>query len=58
MVSLLERFYDPSSGQIIVDHCNPLAALNPTLYRRQIALVQQEPVLLPLSIRDNIAMGG
>jgi ATP-binding cassette subfamily B (MDR/TAP) protein 1 len=57
MISLLERFYDPSSGQIYIDGESPLTTLNPTLYRRRIALVQQEPVLFPLSIRENIAMG-
>lgn len=57
MISLLERFYDPISGKIVIDGSNPLTALNPTLYRRRIALVQQEPVLFPVSIRDNIAMG-
>ncbi|KAJ6436249.1 multidrug resistance protein 3 [Purpureocillium lavendulum] len=57
MISLLERFYDPSSGQIIIDGSNSLTSLNPRLYRRRIALVQQEPVLFPVSIRDNVAMG-
>ncbi|KAJ6436979.1 MHYT domain-containingsignaling protein [Purpureocillium lavendulum] len=57
MISLLERFYDPSSEQIIIDGSNSLTSLNRSLYRRQIALVQQEPVLFPVSIRDNVAMG-
>lgn len=57
MISLLERFYDPTSGQIIIDGSEPLTTLNPILYRRRIALVQQEPVLFPISIRDNIALG-
>jgi ATP-binding cassette subfamily B (MDR/TAP) protein 1 len=56
MISLLERFYDPVSGRI---SCNgvDLKDLCPRKYRRDIALVQQEPILYQGSIRDNIAMG-
>lgn len=57
MIALLERFYDPFSGQIVISDSTPLTEINPTLYRRRVALVQQEPVLFPVSIRDNIAMG-
>lgn len=57
LISLLERFYDPISGHIIVDDTNDLADCNPRLYRRAISLVQQEPTLFPGSIRDNISMG-
>lgn len=57
MISLLERFYDPTNGHIIIDDSDYLTELNPRLYRREIALVQQEPVLFPISIRENIAMG-
>jgi ATP-binding cassette subfamily B (MDR/TAP) protein 1 len=56
MISLLERFYDPTSGIISFDSKN-LTALCPRKYRRSLALVQQEPVLYQGSIRDNIAMG-
>ncbi|KAG5790319.1 hypothetical protein H9Q69_010628 [Fusarium xylarioides] len=57
MVSLLERFYDPTSGTIIIDGSAPLTAINPRLYRNRIALVQQEPTLFPETIRENIAAG-
>ncbi|CAG9989103.1 unnamed protein product [Clonostachys byssicola] len=57
MISLLERFYDPTSGAIVIDSTHPLRDLNPRLYRAHVALVQQEPTLFPGSIRDNIAMG-
>ncbi|KAL7619853.1 hypothetical protein AAE478_010398 [Parahypoxylon ruwenzoriense] len=57
MVSLLERFYDPTSGVIKIDSSTPLTHMNPLLYRRQIALVQQEPTLFPGSIRENISQG-
>ncbi|KAH7133833.1 P-loop containing nucleoside triphosphate hydrolase protein [Dactylonectria macrodidyma] len=56
MISLLERFYDPSSGSIIVDSAD-LTSLNPVLYRQHVALVQQEPALFPGSIRENISQG-
>jgi ATP-binding cassette subfamily B (MDR/TAP) protein 1 len=56
MISLLERFYDPVTGRITCDD-RPLMDLCPRKYRRQVALVQQEPVLYQGSIRDNIAMG-
>jgi ATP-binding cassette subfamily B (MDR/TAP) protein 1 len=56
MISLLERFYDPVTGRITCDD-RPLMELCPRKYRRQVALVQQEPVLYQGSVRDNIAMG-
>lgn len=56
MISLFERFYDPQSGTISFD-CNPITNLSPRKYRRQLALVQQEPILYQGSIRDNVAMG-
>ena len=57
MISLLERFYDPTSGRIFVDETLDLAECNPREYRRMVSLVQQEPTLFPGSIRDNISMG-
>lgn len=56
MISLLERFYDPITGRIINDGSD-LRELCPRKYRRNVALVQQEPVLYQGSVRDNIAMG-
>ncbi|KAH6665304.1 P-loop containing nucleoside triphosphate hydrolase protein [Plectosphaerella plurivora] len=56
MISLLERFYDPTSGSILVDS-QPLTTLSPVKYRRHVALVQQEPSLFPGSIRENISHG-
>ena len=56
MVSLLERFYDPVAGRIMCDG-TAVPELCPRKYRRDIALVQKEPVLYQGSIRDNIAMG-
>lgn len=57
MISLLERFYDPISGRIVIDGTHDLTELNPRLYRRAVSLVQQEPTLFPGTIRENVSMG-
>ncbi|KAI9035272.1 ABC transporter ATP-binding protein [Aspergillus affinis] len=57
MISLLERFYDPTTGTITIDSSAPLSSLNPLLYRRQVSLVQQEPMIFPGTIRENILLG-
>ncbi|KAL2261568.1 hypothetical protein VTK26DRAFT_3875 [Humicola hyalothermophila] len=56
VIAMLERFYDPSTGSIRIDS-KALSELNPRLYRRIVALVQQEPTLFQGSIRENIALG-
>lgn len=56
MISMLERFYDPVQGHLRLDGKN-LDDMNPSAFRKQVALVQQEPKLYPGSIRENIAMG-
>ena len=56
VVSLLERFYDPVRGEVLLDG-TPLRALNVRWLRRQIGLVMQEPVLFNASIAQNIAYG-
>ncbi|OTB18178.1 hypothetical protein K445DRAFT_314988 [Daldinia sp. EC12] len=56
MIAMLERFYDPLSGHLIIDSKN-LDTMNPWLYRSQVALVQQEPTLYPGTIRENVSMG-
>lgn len=57
MISLLDRFYDPTSGSITIDSSTSLSSINPLLYRKQVALVQQEPTLFPGTIRENISQG-
>ena len=54
VVSLLERFYDPLRGEVLLDG-TPLRALNVRWLRRQIGLVMQEPVLFNTSLAQNIA---
>lgn len=56
VISLLERFYDPSSGCLTVNG-DDIARLSPILYRRQLSLVQQEAPVYLGSVRDNIALG-
>lgn len=56
IVSLIQRFYDPTTGQITLNEEN-IASLSPSLYRRCMSLVQQEPPLYLGSVRDNIVLG-
>ncbi len=56
IVKLLERFYVPSSGHVLLDG-HDLATLEPKWLRRNVALVSQEPVLYARSIRRNITFG-
>ncbi|GJC82692.1 leptomycin B resistance protein pmd1 [Colletotrichum liriopes] len=57
MISLIQRFYDPTNGSIVIDDSDPLTKLSPRLYRSRLAIVQQEPTLFPDTIRENIKMG-
>ncbi|XP_004492090.1 ABC transporter B family member 20-like isoform X1 [Cicer arietinum] len=56
IIPLMERFYDPTLGEVLLDGEN-IKNLNLEWLRGQIGLVTQEPALLSLSIRDNIAYG-
>jgi len=56
IVQLLERFYDYSQGEILVDGID-LQKLPVEWVRKQIALVSQEPTLLSYTIGDNIRYG-
>ncbi|OJJ31256.1 hypothetical protein ASPWEDRAFT_141408 [Aspergillus wentii DTO 134E9] len=56
LVSLLERYYDPTSGTIAIGN-KDIKSLSPRLYRSHISLVQQEPVLYQGTVKDNITMG-
>ncbi|XP_032303868.1 antigen peptide transporter 2 [Coturnix japonica] len=55
-VALLERFYEPKAGEVLLDGV-PLRDYEHCYLHRQVALVGQEPVLFSGSIRDNIAYG-
>ncbi|XP_020538712.1 ABC transporter B family member 4 isoform X2 [Jatropha curcas] len=56
VISLLQRFYDPDSGQITLDGIE-IQKLKIKWLRQQIGLVSQEPVLFSDNIRANIAYG-
>lgn len=53
VLSLLERFYDVSSGSILIDGVD-IRLLDPRYLHQIIAIVPQEPVLFSGSIRSNI----
>jgi ATP-binding cassette, subfamily B, bacterial len=56
LVKLIERFYDVSSGSLLVDGVN-VRDYNLADYRRQLGVVPQEPYLFPGTVRDAIAYG-
>lgn len=56
VISLIERFYDPTAGKVTIDG-KDVRRLNLKSLRLRIGLVQQEPVLFAASIFENIAYG-
>ena len=56
LLSLMLRFYDPQSGSVSIDGVD-LRGVTVTSLRRQISVVLQESVLLPVSIGENIRYG-
>lgn len=56
VIALIQRFYDVERGTIKVDGVN-IRMLDIGWYRRQMALVSQEPVIYSGTIRDNIVFG-
>jgi ATP-binding cassette, subfamily B (MDR/TAP), member 1 len=55
-ISLIERFYNPTSGGIFVDG-KDISRLNVNEYRSHLALVSQEPVLYSGTVRENVLLG-
>ncbi|KAH9290781.1 hypothetical protein KI387_034898, partial [Taxus chinensis] len=55
-VALVERFYDPLAGEILLDGVN-IKELQLRWLRGRIGLVSQEPALFATSIRENILFG-
>ncbi|XP_007494388.2 bile salt export pump isoform X1 [Monodelphis domestica] len=55
-VQLLERFYDPNKGQVIIDG-HDSKRVNVQFLRSKIGIVSQEPILFACSIADNIRYG-
>jgi ATP-binding cassette, subfamily B, bacterial len=56
LLNLLMRFYDPTSGQVLLDG-RDLRDYRIADLRRQFSVVLQEPVLFAASIAENIAYG-
>jgi ATP-binding cassette subfamily B (MDR/TAP) protein 1 len=56
IINLLLRFYDPSSGSLLLDG-QDIKSLNVRWLRSQIGYVGQEPVLFKGSVEENIAFG-
>ena len=56
VISLIERFYEPLAGEILLDGHN-IRVLDLKWLRQQIGLVNQEPALFATSIRENILYG-
>ncbi|GAB1225191.1 hypothetical protein ENUP19_0246G0015 [Entamoeba nuttalli] len=55
-IQLIERFYDPTYGDVLLDGHN-IKDLNIHFLRSQIGMVGQEPVLFAESVMDNIRRG-
>lgn len=56
LLGLLPRFFDPSSGTVLIDDVDVREFTLKSL-RSQIAMVLQPPLIFPISVRDNIAYG-
>nr|QVT92308.1 ABC transporter [Salvia miltiorrhiza] len=56
VISLLERFYDPVKGDILLDGYR-IKKLKLKWLRSQMGLVNQEPILFATSIKENILFG-
>jgi ABC-type multidrug transport system fused ATPase/permease subunit len=56
VVSLLERFYEPTQGTILFGG-QPIDTIDLAAYRRSISLVAQEPKVFNGTIRENLLLG-
>ncbi|KAK4833941.1 hypothetical protein QYF36_013770 [Acer negundo] len=56
VVSLIERFYDPNEGQVLLDNVD-IKTLQLRWLRDQVGLVNQEPALFATTILENILYG-
>ncbi|WP_454917797.1 ABC transporter transmembrane domain-containing protein [Xanthobacter sediminis] len=53
---LLERFYDPQAGRVLLDGID-IRACDPVAVRRQMALVPQEVAIFADTVRANVRLG-
>merc|ERR1711939_1272961 len=56
VLRLIQRFYDVTEGRILLDG-RDIRDYNPEWLRSQIVTVDQEPKLLPMTIRENLIFG-
>ena len=56
VISLIERFYEPQAGQILLDGID-IRELDLKWLRQQVGVVNQEPALFATTIRENILYG-
>jgi len=56
IIALLQRFYDPTSGSVMLDGVE-LKSLNLKWLRKQMGMVGQEPVLFEGTVAQNISYG-
>ncbi|KAI9311515.1 P-loop containing nucleoside triphosphate hydrolase protein [Dichotomocladium elegans] len=56
LIQLLQRFYDPLEGAVLLDK-KDIRDLNLKWLRSHIGVVNQEPVLFNMTIRENLLMG-
>lgn len=56
LAALIPRFYDPRSGTVSINGCNVRQAHLDSL-RSMVAMVAQEPYLLPLTVAETIGFG-
>ena len=56
IINLIIRFYDPTSGKVLVNGVDIKKISTPNL-RAKMALVMQDPFLFSETIRDNITLG-
>lgn len=56
IISMLERFYDPIRGSILING-HDISSIDLASYRRALSLVAQEPKLFEGTIRENITLG-
>lgn len=56
IIQMLQRFYDPQSGRILLDGTD-LKQMDRHEFRRYMALVPQDPVIFASTARENIRFG-
>ena len=56
LVSLVPRFFDPQSGRVLIDGVD-IRDVRLRDVRERVSVVRQDPILLPVSVAENIAYG-